>query len=449
MSIRINEPNFYLSESTLISIRQILWHLEKKEIEKKYRTINFELILILVLGGFLNEEAVIEVRRSEYGDNRYKKFHLGKLGKRKKQIFKPSELKENFSLLCEKKIAYSKPLTSTLLRSEQGFFNFKYYQILLSRKKKKNKHDEDIDANWWLEFSFDIKYIKHEFLKNFFQKYLKNFENNKLLNSDDVVEDIFKLFGYEIKYEQQSNIIDTIDSVSVKGASYKLRKLFYFKSEQSILATKKILKNLEEKLGGHIVISINPKDLFKDENEDILLNEIENIKVFKKIRLFESIFYLEYIKKMYNIEEMDFYDKEWILFLALEEPKQKNIIDKYNIKLVKEKGVVFLKYKNGRVKLGREKDSKVPQIMERIIDGDGSVLLEELIEDFVDPAHRDNPERCFKNIDDFIRTKVNQKLKSTPFKVQIKREELKTASENEEDKSEKIEIITVRLILKS
>jgi hypothetical protein len=445
----MNEPNFYLSESTLISIRQILWYLEKKETEKKYRTTNFELMLILVLGGYLKEEAVIEVRRSEYGNVKYKKFHLGKLGKRKKQIFKPSELKENFSLLCEKKIAYSKPLTSTLLRSEQGFFNFKDYQILLSRKKKKNKHDEDVDANWWLEFSFDIKYIKHELLKNFFQKYLKNFENNKLLNSDDVVEDIFKLFGYEIKYEQQSNIIDTIDSVSVKGASYKLRKLFYFKSEQSILATKKILKNLEEKLGGHIVISINPKDLFKDENEDILLNEIENIKVFKKIRLFESIFYLEYIKKMYNIEEMDFCDKEWILFLALEEPKHKNIIDKYNIKLVKEKGVVFLKYKNGRVKLGREKDSKVPQIMERIIDGDGSVLLEELIEDFVNPDYRDNPDRCFKNLDDFIRTKVNQKLKSTPFKVQIKREELKTASENEDDKSKKIEIITVRLTLKS
>jgi hypothetical protein len=443
----MDKLNFYLSESTLISIRQILWHLEKKETERRYRTTNFELMLILVLGGFLKEEAVIEVRRSEYGNARYKKFHLGKLGKRKKQIFKPSELKENFSLLCEKRKAYSKPLIPTFLRAENGFFNFKDYQILLSRKNEKNKYDEDISANQWLEFSFDIKYIKYEFLKNFFQQYLKNFENNKLLNSDDVVEDIFNLFGYEIKYKQQSNIVDTIYSVSVRAASYKLRKLLYFKSEQSILATKKILKNLEEKLGGYIVIFINTKDLFKDENEDILLNEIKNINVFKKVRFFESIFYLEYIKKMYNIEEIGFYDKEWILFLALVEPKQKNLIDQYNINLVKEKGVVFLKYKNGKVKLGRE-DSKVPQIMERIINSDYSVLLDDL-KDFVDPAHRDNPERCFKNIDDFIRTKVNQKLKSTPFKVQIKREELKTASENEDNKSEKIEIITVRLTLKS
>jgi hypothetical protein len=70
MSVRMDKLNFYLSESTLLSIRQILWYFGKNEIEKKYRTTNFELMLILVLGEFLKEEAVIEVRRSEYGDNR-------------------------------------------------------------------------------------------------------------------------------------------------------------------------------------------------------------------------------------------------------------------------------------------------------------------------------------------------------------------------------------------
>jgi hypothetical protein len=443
----MDKLNFYLSESTLISIRQILWHLEKKEIEKTYRTINFELMLILVLGDFLKDEAVIEVRRSEYGDNRYKKFHLGKLGRRKKQIFKPSELKANFSLLCEKRIAYSKPLISTLLRLENGFLNFKDYQILLSRKKKKNKYDEDVSANWWLEFSFDIKYIKYELLKNFLQKYLKNFENNKLLNSDDVIEDILNLFGYEIKYKQRANIIDTIDSVSVKGASYKLRKLPYFKSEQSILATQKILKNLEEKLGGRIAIFINTKDLFRDENEDILLNEIKNIKVFNKIRFFDSIFYLEYIKKIYNIEEMGFYDKEGILFLVLEEPKQKNIIDKYNIKLVKEKGGVYLKYKYGKVKLGRD-GSKVPQIIERIVESDGFIFLEDLL-DLVDPNNRYDPERCFKNIADIIRTKVNKQLKSTPFKVEIKGTKPEKMKESGEGNVVEDTKMIVKLILKS
>jgi hypothetical protein len=443
----MDKLNFYLSENTLISIRQILWHLEKKEVEKKYRTTNFELMLILVLGMFLKEEAVIEVRRSEYGNVRYKKFHLGKLGKRKKQVFKPSELKENFSLLYEKRIAYSKPLTSTLLRLENGFFNFKDYQILLFRKKKKNKNDEGVSANWWLEFSFDIKYIKFEFLKNFFQKYLKNFENNNLLNSDDVVEDIFNLFGCEIKYKQRSSIIDTIDSVSVKIASYKLRKLIYFKSEQSIFATKKILKNLEEKLGGRIAIFINTKALFRDEAENILLNEIKNIKVFNKIRFFESIFYLEYIKKIYNIEEMGFYDKEWILFLSLEEPKQKNIIDKYRIRLIKERGVVFLKYKNEKVKLGRD-GSKVPQIIERIVEGDGFIFLEDLL-DLVDPNNRYDPERCFKNIADIIRTKVNKQLKSTPFKVEIRGPKPEKIKESDEGGVIENAKITVKLTLKS
>jgi hypothetical protein len=99
----MDKLNFYLSESTLISIRQILWHLEKKEIEKKYRTTNFELMLVLVLGEFLKEEAKIEVRRSEYGDNRYKKFHLGKLGRRKKTNFQTIRIERKFFIIMREK----------------------------------------------------------------------------------------------------------------------------------------------------------------------------------------------------------------------------------------------------------------------------------------------------------------------------------------------------------
>jgi hypothetical protein len=318
MSIRINEPNFYLSESTLLSIRQILWYLEKKEIEKKYRTTNFELMLILVLGDFLKDEAVIEVRRSEYGDNRYADFSLGTLGKEKEQTFKTSELKENFLILGERNIASAQPPVHTLLKWQGGFPEFKDYRISFTRGWK----EEAVDANCWLRFTFNIKDIDHKSLKNFFQKYLKNFRENKLLNSLDIVEDIFFLFNYEIKYGAKSKVVREIDVDEVRAGISNLENL-YDKSEFSINKAKRFLEKIKERMGGHMKIIYNPHPLFKiDDDTKIFLGELKNIENLERTRLFEAIFYLEMIENLYEIKEMIYNDSEKRLMIVLEEHRK-------------------------------------------------------------------------------------------------------------------------------
>jgi hypothetical protein len=277
MSIRINEPNFYLSESTLISIRQILWYFEKNEIEKKYRTTNFELMLILVLGGFLKEEVVIEVRRSEYGDNKYADFSLGTLGKEKEQAFKTSELKENFLILGERNISSAQPPVHTLLKWQGRFPEFKDYRISFTRGWK----EEAVDANWWLVFTFNIKNIEYKPLKNFLQKYLKNFRENKLLNSLDIVEDIFFLFNYEIKYGAKSKVVKEIDVDEVRGGIYNLENR-YDKSEVSIEKAKRFLEKMKERMGGRIKIIYNPPPLFEIADETKIF--LEELKILEDLK---------------------------------------------------------------------------------------------------------------------------------------------------------------------
>jgi hypothetical protein len=201
----MDKLNFYLSESTLISIRQILWYFEKNVIEKKYRTTNFELMLILVLGGFWKEEARIEARKSMFAEDdylyniisvnpqkvlriknidkeKYSNFTLGTLGKEKEQNFKTSELKNNFLILAESNISSALPPRHTLSKWQGGFPEFKDYHISFTREWNKElnveNYKESVDANRWLGFTFNIKDVDHKSLKNFLQKYLKNFKIN-------------------------------------------------------------------------------------------------------------------------------------------------------------------------------------------------------------------------------------------------------------------------------
>jgi hypothetical protein len=322
----MNEPNFYLSESTLISIRQIFWHLEKKETEKKYITTNFELMLILVLGEFLKEEAVIEVRRSEYGDNRYAAFSLGTLGKEKEQTFKTSELKENFLVLRENNISDAQPPVHTLLKWPGGFPEFKDYRISFTRgwneKFNVENYKERVDANCWLRFTFNIKDIDHKSIKNFLQKYLKNFRENKLLNSLDIVEDIFFLFNYEIKYGAKSKLVREIDVDEVMVGISNLENL-YDKSEFSINKAKRFLEKIKERMGGYIKIIYNPHPLFEIDNDTkFFLEELKDIENLKRTRLFEAIFYLEMREGSYEIKEMIYNDAEKRLMIVLEEHRK-------------------------------------------------------------------------------------------------------------------------------
>jgi len=322
----MDKLNFYLSESTLISIRQILWYLEKKKVEKKYRTTNFELMLILVLGGFLKDEAVIEVRRSEYGDNRYADFSLGTLGKEKEQTFKTSELKENFLILRENNISDAQPPVHTLLKWQGGFPEFKDYHISFTRGWNKElnveNYKESVDANRWLGFTFNIKDVDHKSLKNFLQKYLKNFRENKLLNSLDIVEDIFFLFNYEIKYGAKSKVVREIDVDEVRGGIYNLENR-YDKSEVSIEKAKRFLEKMKERMGGRIKIIYNPLPLFEITDETkIFLEELKNIERLEATRLFEAIFYLEMVENLYEIKEIIYNDAEKRLMIVLEEHKK-------------------------------------------------------------------------------------------------------------------------------
>jgi hypothetical protein len=425
----MDKLNFYLSESTLISIRQILWHLEKKEIEKTYRTINFELMLILVLGDFLKDEAVIEVRRSEYGDNRYADFSLGTLGKEKEQTFKTSELKENFLILGERNIASAQPPVHTLLKWPGGFPEFKDYRISFTRgwneEFNAENYKERVDANCWLRFTFNIKDIDHKSLKNFLQKYLKNFRENKLLNSLDIVEDIFFLFNYEIKYGAKSKVVREIDVDEVRAGISNLENL-YDKSEFSINKAKRFLEKIKERMGGYIKIIYNPHPLFEIDNDTkIFLEELKDIENLKRTRLFEAIFYLEMREGSYEIKEMIYNDAEKRLMIVLEEKKEK--ASKTDFKIFEKGKYLYIgfkeKGKKKEIKIGRI-DSQIPILLKSFYNEDNeeghfeNVPVEDLADNLFSSIT--DPNERFKKLKNLLKiSKSKLKAKGVPIGFSI------------------------------